>query len=197
VITVLLYGWLGAKYGREHKLSIKKPAEAIKALSANYKEFAKEVAESSHAYRVIVGKEDRTDWQGMHLPATKTVKIVPLVSGSSGLGKIFLGAALIVASFYLPGTTYLSASSSFAISASGIASSIGFSLLLGGISQLIFAPPKAKSGSTEKAQNAPSYAFNGAVNTTGQGNPVAVCYGGPIRIGSQVVSAGLAAENLG
>jgi predicted phage tail protein len=196
LIAVYLYGYLGQKYGRKHMLDIKKPAEAVRALSANFKGFAKEIAESNYAYRVLVGKETRCDWESMHLPASKTIKIVPLVSGSGGLGKIFLGAALIVASFYLPGTMYFSAASSFSISAAGIASSIGFSLLLGGVSQLLFSPAKQSTSSTEKAASRPSYAFNGAVNTTGQGNPVPVCYGGPIGIGSQVVSAGLRAENL-
>jgi predicted phage tail protein len=195
MITVLLYGFLAEKYGKRHKLAIRTPAEAIRALSANYADFKQSLVESGYEYRVLVGAEDRADEHGLHLPATKTIKVIPLVSGSGGLGKALLGAALIAASFYLPGTQFLSAASSFSFSLSGIASSIGFSLLLGGVSQMLFAPPKAKSGASERAANLPSYAFNGAVNTTGQGNPVPVCYG-KLRVGSQVISAGLRADNI-
>jgi predicted phage tail protein len=195
MITVILYGYLAEQFGKTHKLAIKTPAEAIRALSANYADFKKTIIESGHEYRVMVGKEDRADDEGLHLPATKTIKIVPLVNGSGGFGKALLGAALIVASFYLPGATYFSAASSFSINASAIAASVGFSLLLGGVSQMLFAPPKPKSGENEKASNRPSYAFNGAVNTTGQGNPVPVAYG-RVRVGSQVLSAGLRASDL-
>jgi predicted phage tail protein len=196
MITVILYGFLAEQFGKTHKLAIKTPAEAIRALSANYAGFKKAVVESGYEYRVLVGKEDRATEDGLHLPATKTIKIVPLVSGSGGFGKVLLGAALIVASFYLPGATYFSAASSFSINASAIASSIGFSLLIGGVSQILFAPPKPKgSGESEKADNRPSYSFNGAVNTTGQGNPVPVAYG-KLRVGSQVISAGIRTANL-
>jgi predicted phage tail protein len=195
MITVILYGFLAEQFGKRHQLAIKTPAEAMRALCANYSGFKKAVIESGYEYRVLVGKEDRATEEGLHLPATKTIKIVPLVNGSGGFGKILLGAALIAASFYLPGAQYFSAASSFSINAAAIASSIGFSLLLGGVSQMLFSPPKAKASASEKANNLPSYAFNGAVNTTGQGNPVPVCYG-KVRVGSQVLSAGLRAADL-
>lgn len=195
MITVILYGFLAEQFGKRHELAIKTPAEAIRALSANYPAFKQAIAKSQYEYRVLVGKEDRATESGLHLPATKTIKIVPLVAGSGGLGRILAGAALIAASFYLPGTQYLSAYSSFSYSLSGIASSIGFSLALGGVSQLLFSPPKAKVGSSERPENAPSYAFNGAINTTGQGNVVPVCYG-RLRVGSQVISAGLRTNDI-
>jgi predicted phage tail protein len=190
MITVLLYGFLAEKYGKRHKLAIRTPAEAIRALSANYADFKQSLIESGYEYRVLAGTEDRADEHGLHLPATKTIKVIPLVSGSGGLGKVLVGAALIAASIYFPGTA--GAFSGFLSSA---ASSIGFSLVLGGVSSMLFAPPKAKSGASERAANLPSYAFNGAVNTTGQGNPVPVCYG-KLRVGSQVISAGLRADNI-
>lgn len=195
MITVLLYGFLAKKYGKKHVLDIRSAAEAVRALSVNYPDFKKEVVDSENEYRVLVGKEDRADELGLHLPATKTIKIVPLIVGSGGLGKILVGAALIYLSFQFPGFGAFSAfGQSFSLAS--IAGSIGFSLVLGGISGLLFAPPKQKNSSNEKPANQPSYTFNGAVNTTGQGNPVPVCYGRRLRVGSQVISAGLSAENL-
>jgi len=85
--------------------------------------------------------------------------------------------------------------SSFSFSLSGIASGIGFSLLLGGVSQMLFAPPKAQKNAGERAENIPNTSFSGAVNVTGQGNPVPVCYG-KMGVGSQVVSVGFSVAQL-
>lgn len=192
MLVVYLYGHLAKAYGKRHELAVKSPAEAIRAFSANYKDFKQRVIDGG-GYRILAGAEDRAN--DIHLPTSRSIKIIPVVAGSGGLGKIVLGAALIAASFYLPGTTYLSAFSSFSFSASAIASSVGFSLLLGGVSQLLFSPPSAKSGESERAANKPSYNFNGAVNTTGQGNPISLAYG-RLRVGSQLVSAGTETANL-
>lgn len=192
MLVVYLYGHLAKAYGKRHELDIKSPAEAIRAFCANYKDFKQKLIDGG-GYRVLAGKEDRAD--NVHLHTSKSIRIIPVVQGASGLGRIVLGAALIAASFYLPGTTFLSAGSAFSFSASAIASSIGFSLVLGGISQLLFSPPSSKSGESERPENKPSYNFNGAVNTTGQGNPVALAYG-RLRVGSQLVSAGTETANL-
>lgn len=192
MLVVYLYGHLAKAYGKRHELAVKSPAEAIRAFSANYKDFKQRVIDGG-GYRILAGKEDRAD--DINLPTSKSIRIIPVIQGSGGLGKIVLGAALIAASFYLPGTTYLSTFSSFSFSASAIASSVGFSLLLGGVSQLLFSPPSAKSGESERPDNKPSYNFNGAVNTTGQGNPVGLAYG-RVGVGSQLISAGTETANL-
>jgi predicted phage tail protein len=191
MLVVYLYGHLAKAYGKRHELDVKSPAEAIRAFCANYKDFKQNLIDGG-GYRVLAGKDDRAD--DIHLPTSKSIKIIPTVQGSGGLGKIVLGAALIAASFYLPGAGYFSgALSSFSVAAT--ASSIGFSLLLGGVSQLLFSPPTAKSGESERPENKPSYNFNGAVNTTGQGNALQLAYG-RLRVGSQLVSAGTETANL-
>jgi len=72
---------------------------------------------------------------------------------------------------------------------------VGWSLIIGGAAQMLFAP-KTPDGPADKPDNKASYAFDGAVNTAAQGNPVPVLYGGPLIVGSQVISAGLSAEPL-
>lgn len=197
MVTVLLYGHLAKQFGRRHCFDIVSPAEAVRALCANFKSFKSAIIRDGQAaYHVLAGLQDRTDANDLHLPIgkTNTIKIMPIVAGKGGLGKIILGAALIGLSFYLPGSAIgLTELGLFATSA---ASSIGFSLLLGGVSSLLFAPPKPKSSSNERAENKPSYAFNGAINTIGQGNPVPYFFGGPLRVGSQVISAGFSTENI-
>ncbi|MGZ8262066.1 MAG: tail assembly protein [Methylotenera sp.] len=197
MVTVLLYGHLAKQYGKRHQFEIATPAEAIRALCANYKTFKQAIIQDGQAaYRVLAGKENRSDEQGVNLPvgSTGVVKIVPVVAGSSGLGKIILGAVLIVASIYMPYASWgLTQAGLFATS---VVSSVGFSLVLGGISQMLFSAHAPKSSSNEKADNKPGYAFSGAVNTVGQGNPVPYFFGGPLRVGSQVISAGLVTENI-
>lgn len=194
MLIVYLYGHLGKTYGKKHLLNVASPAEAIRAFSANYKDFRQKVIDGG-GYRVLAGSEER-DIDGITLPTSKSIKIIPVVAGKGGFGKIIAGAALIGASFYLPGATYFSAFSSFAFDASAIASSVGLSLLLGGVSQMLFSPPKPHAaGAAERPENRPSYNFNGAINTTGQGGAVPLAYG-KVGIGSQLVSAGTETVNL-
>jgi predicted phage tail protein len=196
MLTVILYGFLADKYGRIHQVSAKTPAEVIRAFCANYKDFKDSIIQDGQAhYKVLAGRENRSHQDALHIGTSKTIKIIPIVSGKSGLGKVLLGAALIGVSFYLPGAMYFSAASSFSFSASAIASSIGFSLLLGGVSQMLFSPPKTQPNAGERPENKPSYSFAGAVNVTGQGNPVPICYG-QLRVGSQVISTGLSVAQL-
>jgi predicted phage tail protein len=140
VRTVRLYGHLGKRFGRIHQLEVRTPAEAIRALSANFKQFAKVIADGE--WRILVGGKAQSLDQ-IQDPLSADISIVPAIGGAGGFGKIVLGAALIAASFYLPGATYFSAASAFSIDAAAIASGIGTSLLIGGISEVLFAPPKA------------------------------------------------------
>lgn len=192
MLTVLLYGHLAEKYGRKHKIDASSPAEVVRAFCANYKDFKDSIIQDGQAfYKVLAGKDNRSD--ELHLGTSKTVKIIPVIAGKGGLGKIVLGAALIVASVYMPYASWgLTSAGLFATSA---ASSIGFSLILGGVSQLLFAPPKTSSSNGERAENKPNFAFAGAINVTGQGNPIPICYG-RLRVGSQVISTGLSVEQL-
>jgi len=44
-------------------------------------------------------------------------------------------------------------------------------------------------GANEAPENKPSYIFNGVVNTARQGGRIPVLYGGPLLVGSMVVSS--------
>jgi len=70
----------------------------------------------------------------------------------------------------------------------------GVSLILGGVAELIFGK-NTSDGTTENANNRPSYAFGGAINTIGQGNPVPILYG-RLEVGSQVISAGISTQQV-
>lgn len=200
--TVLLLGELGKKFGKRLRLDVRTPAEAVRALCANFPEFQKHMTESENrnvAYRVTVGKSD-IGLDELHDPAGKqTIKIVPVVMGAGGgLTKIIIGALIIGAAFYTGGASI--AASGFMAGGitttfwGGIAVGIGTSLILGGAAQMLSPTLKATEPS-ERPENDPSYVFNGAVNTTAQGQPVPIGYGRMV-VGSAVVSAGITTEEI-
>lgn len=199
-MLILLYGHLGKEFGRVHRYAVKSPAEAVRAMCATLPNFAQKVRNGG-AYRVLVGGRDPVQKETLHYPNSEkeTIRIVPVISGAGrGFGQVVLGAILIVASFYIPG---LAAAADLAL-ATGVSvgtmasavSAIGVSLVVGGVTQMLFKPPSAQS--VEAVNNRPSFTFDGAVNTVAQGNPVPVCYGGPIIVGSQVISSGLTIEQI-
>lgn len=197
MMLVLLYGELGRRFGRVHRYDIRTPAEAVRALSANYNGFRGYMIEhSSPGYRIIASGNP-VEAAHLHDPVSSngTIRIVPVVcgAGKGGLGQILLGAVLVGLSF-IPGLQApLFTIGTFDVSIASIAGSIGRSLLFSGVSSMLFEPPKPQS--VERPNNLPSYAFDGAVNTAAQGNAVPIAYG-LIEVGSQVVSAGLSAEPI-
>jgi len=180
MITVMLYGFLGKQFGKVHRYEVSSVAEAVRALSANFEGF-REALVNGGAYRVsVAGKEDLNQAQiGLPVSERETIRLVPTVAGSGGAVRIVLGAVLVALSF-IPGFQFLAP--------------IGISLILGGVSELLFAPKKQDTG-VHKVENKPSFSFDGAENTAMQGNPVQLCYG-KVLVGSQVISAGLSAHEL-
>lgn len=190
--TIILLGELGKRYGRRHQLDVKSPAEAVRALCANFKDFAAFVSSSTErniGYRVLNMREEVGEDE-LHNPAGQRIAIVPVVVGAGGaLGKILLGAALIFAATFNP-FIFLGGSALLTGVVGQIAFGVGVSLALNGVSQLL-AP--TKKDEEKKEEN--SYVFNGAVNTTTQGQPVPLGYGRMI-VGSAIISAGVNVEDI-
>ncbi len=195
--TVLLLGELGQQFGKKHQFEVRSPAEAVRALIANFPDFERFILQSKErhlGYRVLVGREAIGE-EDLHRPVgANTITIAPVIAGAGGkFGQIILGVALIAASFYLP-TTALFSIGSFAPSIASLSFSIGLSLTLGGVAQML-APQPASNEPSERPENQPSYTFNGAVNTTAQGQPVPLGYG-RLVVGSAVISAGIDVDQV-
>lgn len=196
---VKLYGELGKRYGKEFMLDVNSPRDAVRLLSANFPDLPKYLVDNSEpGYHVIVGENSVCEKELLN-PAfgSQEIKIIPVVMGSDdgGIFQIVLGAALIMAAPYAFGAFGGVAGGALASGAAAFASNLGWALVLGGVSQMLFAPPSTDLTPNERPENKPSYAFDGPVNTIRQGNPVPIGYG-RLRIGSQVISAGLFAENI-
>ena len=191
---IVLGGALAREFGKRHMFAVESPAEAIRALCANFPAFRTRLLTSDAAgvgYRVLCGRTDLPGLEALHDPmGMQTLRIVPVLRGASksGMWQIIAGVALIAGSF-IPGLNvalWAGASMTF----SGLAFSIGVSLALGGVAQLLAPHPK-----TQNAITATSYSLNGAVNTIGQGNPVPIGYGEMV-VGSAVISAGMEADQV-
>ncbi len=180
MLTVRLYGDLRQRYGAEYRLAVHSPSEAVHALCTQLKGLRAYFVEHGAQQFLVRGTHQDYDESDMHYPQSEGVlKIVPLVQGTGAFGKIIGGAALAVIG--LVASPY-SAGLSMALV------SMGAAMAMGGVAQLL--APRAKASTTpEKADNQPSLAFDGAVNTMGQGGPVPLGYGRMI-VGSQVISVG-------
>lgn len=212
--TIRLYGHLGKKFGRIHKFDVKTPAEAIRALKANYPGFEQYVIEHNlPGYKITTGGENRSEPEMLQYPANKDIKIIPVIQGSGGnWGMIIVGVVMIAAAVAMPyaaaaiaqsGSFFAAAGGSITAAASaastlttvaGMASTalmaVGTALTLSGVSSLLFSPSTPGVVQNNSADQISSTHFNGAINLAQQGNPVPIAYG-RVRVGSQVVSAGI------
>jgi predicted phage tail protein len=179
--TIRLYGHLGKTFGREFKFDVRTPAEAIAALRANLEGFTAYLARfSKPGFHILVEKRSIGEAELAMPQGRGTIKIIPAVAGAKngGVLQTVAGIALIVAGVIFENPYMISS---------------GIAMTAGGVIAMLTRVPNGSSG--EKVENMPSYNFNGAVNTTAQGNPVPICYGEMI-VGSQVVSFGLSIEDI-
>jgi len=195
--TVRLYGKLGAKFGRVHQLAISSPREAIKALCVLYLGFERYLADAhlrGVEFAVFKGKHNIGEDE-FHLDTTQDIRIAPIIKGSKngGLFQTILGVAMIGAAMML-GPVGWAAFGAGGFMGGALALG-GASMTLGGIVQMLSPQPP---GATvrQDADNKPSYAFGGAVNTTARGNPVPLLYTLDRKeIGGAIISAGIYTED--
>ena len=192
--TIRLYGALGARFGRVHRLAVQTSAEAVKALCINLdglESYLLNAKKNGMTFAVFRGKRNIgvDDFKG--LSGDTDIRIAPVMKGAkkAGLFQTILGAVMVVAGIVVTGMTFGSAG---VIGAGMISAGIG--MMAGGIYQMLSPQPKGLQG-RDDPDNKPSYAFGGAVNTLAMGNPVALLYG-EREIGGAIISAGIVAEDI-
>lgn len=183
---IKLSGPLIKMFGRVHRrlLDSGTVSEAFAALKATLPGFAEEIKRlDSIGMRFAIFRNGKNvDQEEFGRGGVKEIRIVPVVSGSKrgGLLQTIIGAVIFVASSFVPGMQ-------------GWGHSLGASLALGGVIQMLSPQPKglSQSGAPE---NLPSYAFGSARNTTASGNPVPICIG-ERRWGGAIISASIEAQD--
>lgn len=205
--VVKVYGALKKRLGGQgtFELDVNTPAEAIKALTANFQGLDKWMVDSEQhgvGYKVQLGKEIIGEEQIESLlhpwSEREVFSITPVVTGAGrGFTNILIGAALIGLAFVTGGA---SAGLGFSISSAGagFTASAGFGIyaqlanfgllmILGGIAQMLSPTDELDMKEATHLQN---YSFSGIVNTSQVGTPVPIAYG-RVFVGSSVISSDL------
>ncbi|KPG98329.1 phage tail protein [Pseudomonas sp. RIT-PI-q] len=184
--TVLLYGQL-RKFGRSFRLSVRTPAEAIKALCVQIPGFERFISNAKAVgleFAVFRGSKNLQEKE-LGFGGDGDIRIAPVITGSKRAGTLqtVIGVVLIIASFFVPGGPAVAA----AVLSAGVASTAG------GVIQMLSPQPKGLKTSAAP-ENTPGYAFGSAKNTTASGNPVPLCIG-KRRWGGAIISAAIYAED--
>lgn len=196
--TVHLHGKL-RKYAKTIDLEVSTAGEAVRALAVNFPEILADIKDGT--WRVVRGDlKTGMDLGEEEIALMKLGKadlhLMPAVSGRKGSGggvlKAVLGVALIAVSFGTApflGTAIMGGALGGATWGSALGM-VGLSLALTGISSML-APEN-----TSEAEEKNSFILSGPTGAVGQGNPVPLVYGGPIIVGSVMISGGIDIDQL-
>ena len=193
--TIRLYGALGARFGRVHRLAVQTSAEAVKALCINFdglEDYLMSAKKNGMTFAVFRGKRNIGAQDFQELAGDSDIRIAPVMEGAkkAGMFQTILGAVMVVAGLALGPVGW-------GVVGAGFANGLiigGITSMAGGIYQMLSPQPKGLQ-MRDDPDNKPSYAFGGAVNTTAMGNPVALLYG-EREIGGAIISAGIVAEDI-
>ncbi len=207
--NVIFHGELAEFIGHKSlEAKVSTVAETMRFLVCNFPNVEAHMAQKY--YKIIIGKSEIEESE-LHYPmGGSDINIVPVISGAGGnFGKIFLGAALIGASFLFPGAGLFGTQSVFGATAFGTGaaaggafgtfvgtalSAVGATMVLGGVSGMLFPQPQEPDFSNEGDPRI-SFNFSGTQNTSRAGTPVPIVYG-EIFTGSVVISAAIDTEQV-
>lgn len=192
--TIRLYGALGVRFGRVHKLAVQTSAEAVKALCINLdglESYLMNAKKNGMTFAVFRGKRNIGVEDYQNLAGNSDIRIAPVMEGAkkAGIFQTILGAVMVVAGIVVTGLSY-----GWASPVGGAMISAGIGMMAGGIYQMLSPQPKGLQG-RDDPDNKSSYAFGSSVNTLAMGNPVAALYG-EREIGGAIISAGIVAEDI-
>lgn len=198
--TIRLYGILGEKFGREFKLDVASPREAIRALSVmldGFEKFMLHAHELGLTFALITNR--KTKGRGKKIAhiydstSKRTIKgvsigqfeldmhsesneihIVPRVigaGGNNGVLQVILGVVMIAVGYFTFGAT-----SAYGAALIGA----GLGMAVGGVAQMLM-PKVANADDQNRDGNKANNGFGSAVTTMPQGNPY------PLLIGERLV----------
>ena len=195
---IKLYGKLAKFVGHQVlEADVHNAAEAFRFLIANWPALEQHIA--NQHYKVEVGSSALTLEETLYPIGSDDISITPVIAGAGNVGRIVLGAALIAAAIYLPGSNAVfgaggglgfgatNAAGAAIFSSYALAGNIGIMLVLSGVAGLLTPTPKTPK-SEEDPQN--QFSFSGIQQTGRAGTAIPVCYG-EVLTGSVVISAGI------
>ena len=178
---VVLGGDLALRFGDRFRLDVASPAEAAHALCKLLDGFQAAFVGRDHQrrYRVVVGDRTLASTRECTLENAEgpTIYILPVLAGGDGLFQTIIGVALVAIG---------------AVTGQGWLVSIGISVTIGGISQMLAPSPDAQKARDED----PNSVFDGAINASAQGATLPVLLGTGFT-GSVVGSASIQSYQQG
>lgn len=187
MVNVRFYGSL-KQFGAEFRLDCQNTAEIVQALTSQIPKLRQFIQQG--LFTVRVGRDyldNRYLEQGLShkLKDDAAVHFTPVLKGSKrgGLFGVIAGVAIIAGAIALGPLAGI-----ISTNAAWIVGSVGASLLLGGVAQMLTKMPEMKMG-TEKEKKQ-STAFSNLSNMTAQGKPMPLAYG-RMRVGSLIISQGV------
>lgn len=199
---IRLYGVLGRKFGRVHRMAVTSVREAMQALAVVLPGFAQHLLDGRNpGYQIFLGQRGKNNVPEAQLDypvsAREAICVVPVVQGAkSSAGMIIAGAALLVLAPYAAGALFATGTAFGTAAAIGIAKfsgSIAASLILGGVVGLI--SEVSRGSPAARPEGMPSYNFDGPVNLTQEGMPVPLRYG-RVLCGASPISQGILTEDI-
>ena len=194
-----LYGQLAEFIGhKEFEIKVSSVSQAVSFLIHNFPKVERFM--SPKYYQVKVGNYEIDENEISYPVGQEDIHFIPAISGAGrGFGKILLGAALIGGAFLTGGVGFSFAQVPLANAGAitGLTGTflgkaavyLGASLLLQGVSELLFPLPEPQKFNSEEDPQL-SFNFSGVQNTSRAGTPVPIVYG-EIITGSVVISAAI------
>lgn len=205
---IRVYGELAMFMGvKSFMAEARDAAEAMRYLLVNFAGLEAHMAQ--HDYRVLVGGYSISEEEISHPVGQNIIRIIPVVAGAGGVGKIIAGVAIVALSLLFAPFAGLAIATGFTLGSAAVTAGvgIGISLALGGVAQLLSPVPRIAPPSMASSGTAPStmreseldpqksYSFTGIQNTSTQGVPVPIIYGETI-VGSVVISANISTQEV-
>ena len=182
---IKVYGKLRKFLGKSYfEAAVKSPQQAMSFLLANFEGLQKHM--NDQVYKVKMGGNEITE-DYLSMSGQGDIQIIPVAIGSGPLVTIAAGGLLAA---FGSGATILGLTLGSALT--GIATALGTSMIIGGITDLIFpqnSPQNISSVSDIDPSIRGSYSFSGIQNVSSSGVPVPIIYG-RVFSGSIIISAG-------
>ena len=181
-----VYGRLRQFIGQSHfEVAVNNPRQAFTFLIANFPEVENHM--SNQLYKVKMGDLEITE-DLLEIKGDGDIKIIPIAVGAKGIA---VGGLLTALG---GGSTVLGLTLGTLVQP--IASAIGVSMLIDGVTSIIAPTPKVSNlnASDSLSDNDPNvqanFGFNSITNTSRAGVPVPIIYG-EVFTGSVVISSGI------
>jgi len=211
MVTIRLLGEAGRRFGRQFKLAVKTPAEAVRALCTQIpglRQYLLESTENGIAWRAVTEHPDGLEEEQLHWPLSKRFVLAPIPVGRGATGRIIAGVALVAFSIFVPAIGAAGAPWLFGMTNFTAIGVLGGAMIFGGVADLLTPTPKMPnvatgpggigSGATKgrsREEQGRSFTFDKSNANTQQGEVVPVLYGERIIGSLPTLSFGLELQN--